>query len=78
MYDYNLIHRSIRVFKGEEEVATEIVVEAGVTEARVELEVTAADNRKEVSCDVSSTATNAKPQSTSATLSVQCECCLVQ
>ncbi|XP_050729208.1 nephrin-like isoform X2 [Eriocheir sinensis] len=62
---------TLRVYKGEEEVATEVVVEAGVTEARVEVEVTAADNRKEVSCDVSSTATNATPQSTSATLSVQ-------
>ena len=54
-------------------MATEVVVEAGVTEARVEVEVTAADNRKEVTCDVTSAADNALPLATTANLAVLCE-----
>ncbi|XP_042223604.1 nephrin-like [Homarus americanus] len=60
---------SIRVFKGEEELATETRTEAGLTRARLEVELTPADNGVEVSCQVDNPALST-PLHTASTLSV--------
>lgn len=59
------------MYKDGEELATEVVQEAGLTRARLAVEVTSADNGAEVSCEVTNPASKT-PLVTSATLSVLC------
>lgn len=61
-----------RVLKEGKELASEMDVEGGVAKARVEVEMTAADNGREVMCEVTSPATLV-PLATSTSLSVLCE-----
>ncbi|KAK4307585.1 hypothetical protein Pmani_020652 [Petrolisthes manimaculis] len=60
---------TIRVLKEGKELAGEVDVEGGVAKARVEVEMTAADNGREVMCEVTSAATKV-PLSISTSLSV--------
>ncbi|KAK8727086.1 hypothetical protein OTU49_009932, partial [Cherax quadricarinatus] len=61
---------TIRIYKEEEEVATEVVREMNVTRGRAKLRLTPADNGAKVTCEVTTLGSTSPPLTASARLSV--------